>query len=97
MENTVQKYFEESEREPLDNYNRGLPYLRGDILRELKDSLHTNSGNELICKDVVIHVDKEMLKWLGMDKFPDDPQELAEEIRTAVYLAYARVRYERLV
>jgi len=41
--------------------------------------------------DVVIHVDKEMLKWLDMKDFPNDPQELMNAIREAVYLAYARV------
>ncbi len=41
--------------------------------------------------DVMVHVDKEMLKWLWLDKFPDDPKELADEIRTAVHLSYLRV------
>lgn len=41
--------------------------------------------------DVVMRVDKEMLGWLDMKKFPDNPQELVDAIREAVYLAYARV------
>lgn len=44
-----------------------------------------------VAVDVVIRVDKEMLGWLFMDKFPDNPQELTDAIREAVYLAYARV------
>lgn len=41
--------------------------------------------------DVVIRVDKEMLGWLDMKKFPDNQQELIDAIREAIYLAYARV------
>lgn len=41
--------------------------------------------------DVTMHVDKEMLGWLDMKKFPDNLQELIHEIRDTVYLAYARV------
>ncbi len=41
--------------------------------------------------DVVVRVDKEMLEWLDMNKFPDNPQELIDAIREAVYLAHARV------
>lgn len=41
--------------------------------------------------EVVMRVDKEMLGWLDMKKFPDDPQELITAIREAVYLAYARI------
>ena len=40
--------------------------------------------------DVVMHVDKEMLVWLDMKEFPEDPQKLIDAIRDAVYLAYAR-------
>jgi len=46
---------------------------------------------EPVAADVVIRVDKEMLKWLNMEKFPDSPQELINAIRESVYLAYARV------
>lgn len=41
--------------------------------------------------DIVIHVDREILKWLDMKDFPNDPQELSGAILEAVYLAYARV------
>ena len=40
--------------------------------------------------DVVMRVDKEMLVWLDMKEFPEDPQKLTDAIRDAVYLAYAR-------
>ncbi len=46
---------------------------------------------EPVAVDVVMRVDKEMLGWLDMKKFPDNPQELIDAIREAVYLAYARV------
>ncbi len=46
---------------------------------------------EPVAVDVVVRVDKEMLKWLDMKQFPDNPQELIDAIREAVYLAYARV------
>ncbi len=39
--------------------------------------------------DVMVHVDKKMLNWLGMDKFPDDTKELADAIREVVCLDYA--------
>lgn len=41
--------------------------------------------------DVVVRVDKEMLGWLDMKKFPDNQQELIDAIKEAIYLAYARV------
>lgn len=41
--------------------------------------------------DVVMCVDKEMLKWLDMKEFPEDSQELVDAIKEAVYLAYKRV------
>ncbi len=42
--------------------------------------------------DIVVHVDKEMLGWLDIKEFPDNPQELIDAIREAVYLAsYTRV------
>lgn len=40
--------------------------------------------------DVVMRIDKEMLVWLDMKEFPEDPQKLTDAIRDAVYLAYAR-------
>ena len=46
---------------------------------------------EPVSVDVILHVDKEMLGWLDMKMFPDDPQELIRAIREAVYLAHARV------
>lgn len=46
---------------------------------------------EPVAIDVVIRVDKEMLGWLDLEKFPDNPQELTDAIREAVYLAYTRV------
>lgn len=41
--------------------------------------------------DVMVHVDKEMLKWMWLDKFPDDPAKLADKICEAVCLSYERM------
>ncbi len=49
------------------------------------------SKYEPVAVDIVVRVDKEMLGWLDMKKFPDNPQELVDSIREAVYLAYTRV------
>ena len=46
---------------------------------------------EPVAVNVLMCVDREMLGWLGMKKFPDNSQELIDAIREAVYLAYARV------
>lgn len=46
---------------------------------------------EPVAVDVVVRMDKEMLGQLGMKKFPNNPQELVDAIREAIYLAYARV------
>ncbi len=46
---------------------------------------------EPVAVDVVMHVDREMLGWLGMKKFPDNSQELIDAIREAVRIAYVRV------
>lgn len=53
-----------------------------------KTKVESNYNPKII--DVTIRVDREMLKWLDMDEFPDDLQKLIDEIREAIYLAYMR-------
>lgn len=50
------------------------------------------SKYEPVAVDVIVRVDKKMLKWLGMKRFPDNPKELIKAIRDSVHLAYVHVK-----
>lgn len=65
------------------------PGIRG--IKKCEVCNGTGTAHEPEAVEVVVRVDKEMLKWLDMKQFPQDSQELADAIREAVYLAYARV------
>lgn len=69
------------------------------IMMNIENGISTNGivGKlEPDAVDIVVHVDRDILKWLCVDKFPNDPKELEKEIRMAIYHSYECMKRARV-